>query len=73
MRRAALAAAVLALVAAPSALGDSATSSQVQALAKAAAQGDAAALAQLRSIDVVDGREMRLAPLLAARTRRYEV
>jgi hypothetical protein len=57
-----VAAAVLAV--APAALADSATSAQVRALAGRAAT-DPAALAQLRRIDVVDGKRVALSHALA--------
>jgi hypothetical protein len=73
MRRAAprllvLGAAVLALAleAAQPAAAEAVSSAQVRALAQAAAAGDAAALDRLREVDTVDGRAMRLRPLLAA-------
>jgi hypothetical protein len=60
--KAVVAAAVVALAAAPVALADPASSGEVRALAARAAQ-DPGALARLRRIDVVDGRAM---PLRAA-------
>jgi hypothetical protein len=57
------AALVVALVGAP--LVQAETSSQVRTLAERAAGGDAAALAQLRSVSVVDGRPLAVGDALA--------
>jgi len=64
MTRRALAAGLVALALAPTALASPATGEEVRALARAAAAGDAAALARLRSVDVVDGRPMPLGQAL---------
>lgn len=59
-------AALVALIAVPAALADAATGAEVQRLAASAARGDASALAQLRRIDSVDGRQVDLAAALDA-------
>ena len=59
-------AALVALVAAPAALADSATGPEVNRLAASAAAGDATALAQLRQVNAVDGRPVDLAAALDA-------
>jgi ABC-type amino acid transport substrate-binding protein len=60
------AAALLAFVAAPAALADSATGEEVRRLAARAADGDETALVGLRRIDSVDGRPADLAAALDA-------
>ena len=64
--RALAVAAVAALLAAPAALADSATGTEVKRLAASAAAGDATALAQLRRVDSVDGRPVDLEAALDA-------
>jgi hypothetical protein len=64
--RALAVAALVALVAAPAALADSATGAEVKRLAASAAAGNATALAQLRRVDAVDGRPVDLAAALDA-------
>lgn len=59
-----LAAALLALAAAPGALAREATDAEVRGLASAAADGDAGALSTLRGVDHVDGRAFALSASL---------
>jgi hypothetical protein len=70
--RALAVAAVVALLAVPAALADSATGAEVKALATRAAAGDEAALSQLQRIDSVDGRQVDLGSALDADGRELQ-